>query len=87
MAAFRAIEGGFSLVRATRFGLSAAIDATGRMRAWNSAFEASPGFTIADVPAVHTPTLFARFGDWPVGIGMLWLLGALGAIWRRMRPR
>lgn len=76
MAAFRAIEGGFSLIRATRFGLSAAIDATGRMRAWNSAFEASPGFTIADVPAANTPTLFARLGDWPVAVGLLWLLGA-----------
>ena len=53
------------------------MDATGRMRACNSAFEDSPGFTVSDVPAAHTPTLFSRFGDWPVAVGMVWLIGAM----------
>jgi apolipoprotein N-acyltransferase len=39
MAAVRAIESGHSMLRATRFGLSLAVDPHGRPRAWHSAFE------------------------------------------------
>ena len=36
MAALGAIAGGFSVIRSTRFGLSAIIDPLGRIRAWHS---------------------------------------------------
>jgi apolipoprotein N-acyltransferase len=63
MAAMRAIEGGFSLLRATRFGLSGAIDAHGRLRAQQSSNESREGFVLAALPAARTPTLYTALGN------------------------
>jgi apolipoprotein N-acyltransferase len=63
MAAVRAIEQGISIVRSTRFGLSAGIDPHGRLRAWSSSFDAPDRVTIIDLPRRGTPTLYRRTGD------------------------
>lgn len=63
MASLRAIEGGFSLLRSTRFGLSAAFDATGRARAWESSFESKDRVMLATLPARGRPTLYRAIGD------------------------
>lgn len=63
MAAMRAIEGGFSLLRSTRFGSSAAIDAHGRMHAQLSTNESGEPFALAAVPAARTHTLYASLGN------------------------
>jgi apolipoprotein N-acyltransferase len=63
MAALRAIEGGFSLLRSTRFGLSAGFDPYGRARAWESAFDTRTRVLLASLPAQRVPTLYARIGD------------------------
>jgi apolipoprotein N-acyltransferase len=83
MARVRAIQGGFSLVRATRFGTSAIFDPLGRTRAWHSSFEGGDRVLVADVPRRHLRTIYALTGDvlpW-VALGFLGLLG-LGWLFR-----
>jgi apolipoprotein N-acyltransferase len=63
MAALGAIAGGFSVIRSTRFGLSAIIDPLGRIRAWHSSFEGGAPVLIAEVPRHHLDTVYARVGD------------------------
>jgi apolipoprotein N-acyltransferase len=63
MAAVRAIEGGYSIVRATRSGLSLAADAYGRVRGWHSAFDVGARTMVADVPARRARTPYAALGD------------------------
>jgi apolipoprotein N-acyltransferase len=73
IARVRAIEEGLPLVRAANNGISAVIDARGRVLA-------SLGFDAVDVidsplPERGAPTLYARIGD--LGFLGLWLFGAL----------
>jgi apolipoprotein N-acyltransferase len=63
MAGVRAIEEGFSLVRSTRFGLTAGIDSRGRIRAQSSSFEASDRVVIMDLPRHGATTPYRRIGD------------------------
>jgi len=74
MASVRAIEGGYSLLRPTRFGLSVAYDAKGRVRGWQSANEEGPGIMIANVPTKPIPTLYKTAGDWLVYLAIVFLL-------------
>jgi len=74
MASVRAIEGGYSLLRPTRFGLSVAYDAKGRVRGWQSANEEGPGILIANVPTKSIPTLYKAAGDWLVYLAIIFLL-------------
>ena len=74
MASVRAIEGGYSLLRPTRFGLSVAYDAKGRVRGWQSANEEGPGIMIANVPTKSIPTLYKTAGDWLVYLAIMFLL-------------
>jgi apolipoprotein N-acyltransferase len=80
MARVRAIEGGFSLVRSTRAGATAAFDPYGRVRASMSAWEENERMMLATVPTTPLPTLYARVGDAPaVLLAALLLLGATAA--------
>jgi apolipoprotein N-acyltransferase len=79
-ARLRAIEEGLPVVRATPTGISAVIDADGRI------VESLPmhaaGRIDTTVPPAHAPTLFARFGNiLPVGFALLLL--ALAIAFRR----
>ncbi|WP_246696564.1 apolipoprotein N-acyltransferase [Methylobacterium planeticum] len=81
-ARLRAVEEGLPLVRDANTGISAIIDAYGRVTASLPLNEEA--VLDADLPAsIDAPTLYARFGDWPF-LAMLTaaLLCALGA-WRR----
>ena len=82
-ARLRAIEEGLPVVRATPTGISAVIDADGRI------LESLPMHTAGRIdtvlPQAHAPTLFARFGNMlPVGFALL-LLAAAIAFRRRGR--
>lgn len=82
-ARLRAIEEGLPVVRATPTGISAVVDADGRV------LESIPmhvaGRIDTVVPKAHAPTLFARFGNvLPVGFALL-LLAAAIAFRRRGR--
>ena len=62
MATFRAVENGLTLVRAARFGVSAAVDAFGRVV--GSAEQVVGGESLAvEVPIGSRPTPYARTGD------------------------
>ncbi len=61
MARLRAIEEGLPVVRATPTGISAVIDADGRIIA--SRALGTPARIDATVPRAHLPTLFARYGN------------------------
>ncbi len=79
-ARLRAIEEGLPVIRATPTGISAVIDANGRI------VEALPmhaaGRIDAFIPKAHAPTLFARYGNMlPVGFALLLL--ALAIAFRR----
>jgi len=76
MAALGAIAGGFSLVRSTRFGLSAIIDPHGRVRAWHSSFEGGDAVLVGEVPRHHLRTIYSTIGDALVYACMGWLIVA-----------
>lgn len=78
MAALGAVAGGFSLVRSTRFGLSAIIDPLGRMRGWHSSFEGGDRLLIAEIPRHHLNTVYARTGDVLVYTCMAFLVALVG---------
>ena len=63
MAAFRAIEGGHSIIRSTRWGLSAAIDPYGRFRAWRSDFDKGEKILMSALPIKGIQTLYSKIGD------------------------
>jgi hypothetical protein len=59
MAAVRAIEGGFSIVRSTRMGLSGVIDPWGRIRGWLSSNESDERLLVTALPTSRVSTLCA----------------------------
>jgi apolipoprotein N-acyltransferase len=71
LASYRAIEEGVPIVRATPTGVSALVDAYGRVKAKLPL--GSAGRIDARLPPAAAPTLFARFGD-----AFFWGLEALG---------
>ncbi len=86
MAAMRAIEGGFSIVRSTRFGLSAGIDAHGRLRGIQSTNESTAPFLLVSLPTEAVPTLYARIGN-GVLLPLVALLSWAGVVAFRRAPR
>jgi apolipoprotein N-acyltransferase len=85
MAGLRAIEQGTSIIRSTRFGLSAGIDPLGRIRASSSSFDTAERVMIADLPRHGFATIYRAIGDVLVWAAGAVLLGALAKIARRRR--
>lgn len=85
-ARLRAIEEGLPVVRATPTGISAVIDANGRII--KSLPLGASGRIDAVVPQAKAPTLFARFGNiLPLGFAGLLIACALLPLARRARSR
>lgn len=85
MAALRAIEGGYSVLRATRFGLSAGIDAWGRIRGWNSHWDNETRVLLVELPRRGVATIYARLGDWwPLSCALI-CVALFGVALRRRR--
>lgn len=63
MAAFRAVEQGHSILRSTRFGLSAAITPFGEMTSQMSAFNDNNKIMMAHVPSKSVRTVYSVIGD------------------------
>lgn len=63
MACFRAIEQGHSILRSTRFGLSAAITPYGEMTSRMSSFNNNDKIMIAELPKTRISTVYSRIGD------------------------
>lgn len=81
LARLRAAEQGLPVLRAANTGISAAIDARGRIVAQTQLDEAA--FLDIRLPGALPPTLYARLGDWPVLIGVLLVTGLAGLRARR----
>ena len=86
IASYRAIEQGLPIIRATPTGVSAVIDAQGRVLAGKSLGLARVGVIDARLPSAATPTVYSRLGDWPFG-GLLALSAGAGFSGRRRRRR
>ncbi|MCH8684001.1 apolipoprotein N-acyltransferase [Pedomonas mirosovicensis] len=71
IARMRAIEEGLPIVRATPTGVSAIIDSEGRLTA--SLPLGTAGVLTGALPAPHSVTLYARFGDVPLLFGLFLL--------------
>jgi apolipoprotein N-acyltransferase len=87
MAALRAIETGASIVRSTRFGLSAGIDPHGRLRAWRSSFDAGDRVLLVDLPTTRVATIYGRMGDTPIAACAAVLIVFLATAIVRRKPR
>lgn len=88
MAAMRAIEGGYSVLRSTRWGLTGGIDARGRILSSMSTNGGAEPFLLVSLPVVPQPTLYASLGNAvlvPLAFFVLWGLFALLPA-RRGRP-
>jgi apolipoprotein N-acyltransferase len=86
MAAMRAIEGGFSIARATRFGLSAGVDAHGRLRGQQSTNESREPYVMVSLPTTPVATPYAALGNWvlaPLFALLGWAASVLVAARRR----
>ena len=72
LASYRAIEEGLPIVRATPTGVSAVIDAYGRIAPGASLRQGRMGVIDASLPAALPPTPYSRWGEAPFGL----MLGA-----------
>ncbi|MEA3441635.1 MAG: nitrilase-related carbon-nitrogen hydrolase, partial [Chloroflexota bacterium] len=63
MASFRAVENGFSMVRVTGDGVSAAYDYQGRILAMTNSFTSPGEVMVAHVPTQGTMTIYSVVGD------------------------
>ena len=79
----RAIEEGIPIIRATPTGISAVIDADGRLLATVPLRRA--GAIDLPLPAAHPPTLFSRLGNWMTLITVAVMLLLAVAIRRAAR--
>ena len=81
IAVMRAVEDGFSLVRAARRGSLTVADDRGRVVA-ETASNVAPFVTLlANVPAGHDATLFQLLGDWFGWCAMALLALVIGRLW------
>jgi len=74
MAALRAIEQGHSIVRSTRFGLSAAITPYGEQIAQMSSFDSNDKIMLANLPVQHVTTLYSIIGDCFILLGLVFIV-------------
>ncbi|MDA7430030.1 apolipoprotein N-acyltransferase [Primorskyibacter aestuariivivens] len=82
-ARMRAIESGLPMVRVANTGVSAVIDAKGRITHALPLGEA--GFVDAPLPPALPATPYAQMGEWPTGLLLFFL--AVAAIWPLSRNR
>ncbi len=78
LAVFRAVENGVTMVRATRWGVSAAVDPLGRVLATMDHFATAERVMVAQVPLASVRTVYARFGDWFAWLCVASLLATIG---------
>jgi apolipoprotein N-acyltransferase len=80
MAAFRAIEQGHSILRSTRFGLSAAITPYGEMTSKMSSFDHNNKIMMAHLPAKSIRTVYTSVGDILVYLSIVYLLSIIAVV-------
>ena len=78
----RAVEEGLPVVRDANTGISAVIDARGRVRGKLPLGHA--GAFDSPLPAAEGPTIYVRVGDWPLALSIMTIF-VLGGVRRRQR--
>ena len=63
MSTFRAIEQGHSIIRSTRFGLSAMISPYGEMTSQSSSFDDNNKIMVSNIQAQRINTIYSKIGD------------------------
>ena len=89
MPLFRAIEHGFSILRADYHGLSNAVDYHGRVLAQMNGFTTDSRIMFADLPTQGVWTLYSQIGDvfaWLCALAFLMMIGLALARTRDRRP-
>ena len=81
MTIFRAVETRLYLVRAANTGISAIVHPTGKILTKTGIFHKD--MIRGEIKYIQLPTVYAKFGDWPVGAGFLCL--AIFFLWRFIR--
>lgn len=71
----RAVEQGLPVIRVANTGVSAVIDAGGRVT--HSLGLGQAGFIDAALPPPGAPTLYSRSGDWPLAVALLALMAGM----------
>lgn len=61
----RTVENGIPLIRSCNFGISGVVDSLGREVDLREGTDETSGF-IVSFSTYHYPTLYSRFGDWPI---------------------
>ncbi len=74
MAAFRAIEQGHSILRSTRFGLSAAVNPYGEMLSQMSSFDNNNKIMVSQLPLKGITTIYSIIGDIIVYLSIAFIL-------------
>jgi apolipoprotein N-acyltransferase len=82
MAILRAVEFRRPLVRSANSGVSMVVSPTGEVVAHLGLYQ--EGIITTDVPLLDTRTIYSRFGDWPLILFSVVLVGA-AALWARRR--
>jgi apolipoprotein N-acyltransferase len=85
MARLRCIENGVTLARSANSGISMFVDQYGRVLGRTGLYERT--FLTKTISTARIPTLYGRFGDWPVLFSCLILLVSLGMLAFRIRAR
>ncbi|CAM9888484.1 unnamed protein product [Discosporangium mesarthrocarpum] len=86
MTAMRAAENGLPVVRAANTGVSALIDARGRVTEHSALFEQAIVEGRIEIPREREPTFYARHGDvFAAACTVAWLVGAGWALFREKR--
>jgi apolipoprotein N-acyltransferase len=78
-AVFRAVENGVSMLRATRWGISSAVDPLGRTLAMMEDSVAGQKAMVAQLPTAGVATLYSRIGDLFAWLCVIGLLGAIAS--------
>jgi apolipoprotein N-acyltransferase len=78
-AVFRAVENGVSMLRATRWGISSAVDPLGRTLAMMEDSVADQKAMVAQLPTAGVATIYSRIGDLFAWLCVIGLLGAIAS--------
>ena len=86
MTAMRAAENGLPIVRAANTGVSALIDARGRVLSRSPLFEEAVVAGEIEIPKERAPTFYARHGDvFAAGCAAVWVFSAGWGLFRERR--
>ena len=77
MASFRAIENGFSMIRADYHGLSTAVDYHGNILSQMNDFTTEERIMLADIPKQGIKTIYSQIGDFFAWLCVFGLLGLI----------